>query len=185
MSAWRFTAAAAALCFFACSTTASAKLSGSVSPSPSPSTQDKKQKISSETRSRKHAMHERSRRTAMHRRLHRHAALHRARRLVTRATSPRQYSGNEFSGTASYYFEGHRVASGARFDPDGMTAAHRTLPFGTRVHVTDLDSGRSVDVTINDRGPFVHGRVLDLSRGAAQALGMMARGLTRIRASVI
>ena len=121
----------------------------------------------------------------MHRRLHRHAALHRARRLVTRATSPRQYSGSEFSGTASYYFEGHRVATGARFDPDGMTAAHRTLPFGTRVHVTDLDSGRSVDVTINDRGPFVHGRVLDLSRGAAQALGMMARGITRIRASVI
>jgi len=66
-----------------------------------------------------------------------------------------------------------------------MTAAHRTLPFGTRVHVTDLNSGRSVDVTINDRGPFVHGRVLDLSRGAAQALGMMARGVTRIRASVI
>jgi rare lipoprotein A len=121
----------------------------------------------------------------MHRRLHRHAALHRARRLVTRATSPRQDGGSEFSGTASYYFEGRRVASGARFDPDGMTAAHRTLPFGTRVHVTDLNSGRSVDVTINDRGPFVRGRVLDLSRGAAQALGMMARGVTRIRASLI
>jgi len=185
MSAWRFTAAAAALCFFACSTTASAKLSGSVSPSPSPSAQDKKQKVSGETRSRRHATHERSRRTAMHRRLRRHAALRRARHLVTRATSPSQYGDREFSGTASYYFEGQRVASGGRFDPDGMTAAHRTLPFGTHVHVTDLNSGRSVDVTINDRGPFVHGRVLDLSRGAAQALGMMARGVTRIRASVM
>ena len=185
MSAWRFTAAAAALCLFACSTTASAKLSGSVGPSPSPSAQDKKQKISSETRPRKHAIRERSRRTVAHRRLRRHAQLHRARRLVTRASSLHQYNSHEFSGTASYYFEGQRVASGGRFDPDGMTAAHRTLPFGTRVHVTDLNSGRSVDVTINDRGPFVHGRVLDLSRGAAQALGMMARGITRIRASVI
>jgi rare lipoprotein A len=122
---------------------------------------------------------------AMHRRSQRDAGYRRARRLVAHTTSPREYSGHEFSGSASFYFEGHRVASGARFDPDGMTAAHRSLPFGTRLHVEDVMSGRSVDVTINDRGPFAHNRVLDLSRGAAHALGMTARGVTRVRARVI
>jgi rare lipoprotein A len=77
------------------------------------------------------------------------------------------------------------VATGARYNPDGLTAAHRTLPFGTRLRVTDLISNRSVVVTINDRGPFIAGRVLDLSRGAAQQLGMIGRGVTRIKASVI
>jgi rare lipoprotein A len=96
------------------------------------------------------------------------------------------YSGPRiFSGIASYYWEDELVATGARYNPDGLTAAHRTLPFGTRVRVTDLESKRHVTVTINDRGPFITGRILDLSRGAAQVLGMIERGLTRIKAKIL
>lgn len=76
------------------------------------------------------------------------------------------------SGGASWYGSGHRTASGEHFDPNGMTAAHRSLPFGTRVRVENRRTGRSVVVRINDRGPFVHGRIIDLSRGSARALGM-------------
>ena len=76
---------------------------------------------------------------------------------------------------ASYYgkeLAGRRTASGERFNPGAMTAAHRTLPFGTRVRVTNIHNGRSVIVRINDRGPFVKGRSIDLSSGAARAIGM-------------
>ena len=76
---------------------------------------------------------------------------------------------------ASYYgkeLAGRRTASGERFNPGAMTAAHRTLPFGTRVRVTNTHNGRSVIVRINDRGPFVKGRSIDLSSGAARAIGM-------------
>lgn len=82
-------------------------------------------------------------------------------------------------GSASYYaakFDGRRTANGERFDNDAMTAAHRTLPFGTRVRVTSVATGRSVVVRINDRGPFHAGRVIDLSRAAAADLGLVARG---------
>ena len=75
-------------------------------------------------------------------------------------------------GQASWYGSGHRTANGERFNPNGMTAAHRTLPFGTMVRVENRTTGRSVVVRINDRGPFVHGRIIDLSRGSARALGM-------------
>jgi rare lipoprotein A (peptidoglycan hydrolase) len=88
-------------------------------------------------------------------------------------------------GYASYYTEGTRVATGARYRPGGLTAAHRSLPFGTRVRVRDLATGRSVVVVINDRGPFVRGRVLDLSLGAARALGIESRGVSRIHADVL
>ena len=77
--------------------------------------------------------------------------------------------------TATYYgqeFAGHRTASGETFNPNALTAAHRTLPFGTRVRVTNSRNGRSVIVRINDRGPFVKGRAIDLSSAAAQAIGM-------------
>ena len=80
---------------------------------------------------------------------------------------------------ATYYgkeFAGHRTASGERFNPGAMTAAHRTLPFGTRVRVTNSHTGRSVIVRINDRGPFVKGRSIDLSSGAARAIGMGSTG---------
>lgn len=92
-----------------------------------------------------------------------------------------------FSGKASYYGSesGNRTASGERFNPNGMTAAHRTLPFGTKLRVTEPRSGRSVIVTVNDRGPFVRGRVLDLSTGAARALGITGRGVGHIVAEVI
>lgn len=76
------------------------------------------------------------------------------------------------SGAASWYGSGRRTANGEPFNPNGMTAAHRSLPFGTRVRVENRRTGRSVIVRINDRGPFVRGRIIDLSRGSARALGM-------------
>jgi len=81
---------------------------------------------------------------------------------------------------ASYYCSGHRTASGEHFNPNGFTAAHRSLPFGTRLAVTNPASGRTVVVRINDRGPFVRGVSLDLARGAAFALGMRGTGPVRI-----
>ncbi|HET8540803.1 MAG TPA: septal ring lytic transglycosylase RlpA family protein [Anaeromyxobacter sp.] len=87
-------------------------------------------------------------------------------------------------GVASFYgrrFHGRRTASGARYDMHALTCAHRTAPFGTRLRVTDLDTGLSVVVTVNDRGPFVRGRVVDVSLAAARALGMIERGLARVR----
>jgi len=73
---------------------------------------------------------------------------------------------------ATYYHSGRRTASGQAFDPSGYTAAHRTLPFGSRVTLTNPKNGTSVTVVINDRGPFTHGVTLDLTRGAARAIGM-------------
>jgi rare lipoprotein A len=77
---------------------------------------------------------------------------------------------------SAYYWEGTHTASGERFNPHGMTAAHRTLSFGTRLSVSNPRTGKSVTVVINDRGPFVSGVSLDLSLGAAQALGMRGTG---------
>jgi rare lipoprotein A len=91
-----------------------------------------------------------------------------------------------FSGKASYYsYRTGKTASGSLFDRDLPTAAHRNLPFGTRVRVTDLATSKSVLVRITDRGPKVRGRVLDLSLGAARALGITDRGVARIRAEVL
>jgi peptidoglycan lytic transglycosylase len=80
---------------------------------------------------------------------------------------------------------GRRTASGERFDPAALTAAHRELPFGTRLRVTNLDNGRSVTVRINDRGPFAQGRILDLSFAAARELGMLRSGVARVRIEVL
>jgi rare lipoprotein A len=77
---------------------------------------------------------------------------------------------------SAYYWEGRRTASGEPFNPRGMTAAHRTLPFGTRLNVTNPRTGKTVNVVVNDRGPFVHGVSLDLSLGAAQAIGLQGTG---------
>ena len=74
-------------------------------------------------------------------------------------------------------FAGKTTANGETFDPDKLTMAHRTLPFGTRVRVTNLENQRSVVVTVNDRGPFVAGRIADLSLGAARQIGMVASGV--------
>ena len=83
-------------------------------------------------------------------------------------------------GGASWYALTSRTASGERMNPDAMTAAHKSLPFGTKVRVTDETSGNSVVVTINDRGPFVKGRIIDLSRAAAGQLGFRNKGHTNV-----
>jgi len=93
--------------------------------------------------------------------------------------------GRSFSGMASFYGNesGHRTASGQRFNQEAMTAAHRSLPFGTKLRVTH--GSRSVVVTVNDRGPFIRGRVLDLSTGAARAIGLTSAGVGRVVAEVM
>ena len=91
-------------------------------------------------------------------------------------------------GTASYYgkgFAGKRTASGERFDPNGMTAAHKTLPFGTRVRVTRVSGGRSVTVRVNDRCGCTHGRLIDLSEGAARKLDMIHVGVVQVRLEIL
>lgn len=85
------------------------------------------------------------------------------------------------TGKASYYKHGHRTASGERFNPGDYTAAHRTLPFGTRVLVTNLDTGISVIVRINDRGPFIKSRIIDVSYGAAKVLGITRTGVAKVK----
>jgi len=88
------------------------------------------------------------------------------------------------TGVASWYgpkFHGKLTASGEVFNQEKFTAAHQTLPWGSRVKVTNLANGKSVDVRINDRGPFGKGRIIDVSRAAARALGMVGRGLTTVR----
>jgi rare lipoprotein A len=99
--------------------------------------------------------------------------------------APASTGGRSFSGMASYYGNesGSRTASGQRFNQSAMTCAHRSLPFGTKLRVTH--GGQSVVVTVNDRGPFVRGRVLDLSTGAARAIGLTSAGVGRVTAEVI
>jgi rare lipoprotein A len=95
---------------------------------------------------------------------------------------------HELEGFASWYggkFQGRLTANGEVFDTNLLTAAHKTLPFGTVVEVTHLDNGASVRVRINDRGPFVEGRVIDLSRAAAEALSMTGEGVARVRIAIV
>ena len=97
-------------------------------------------------------------------------------------------TGNSQSGMASFYhdrFHGRKTASGTRYDKNELSAAHKTLPLGTRVRVTDSRTGRDVVVRINDRGPYVKGRVIDLSRAAANKLGLMAKGVSRVKVEVL
>jgi rare lipoprotein A len=92
------------------------------------------------------------------------------------------------TGEASWYgkrYHGRTTASGAPFDMNAMTAAHKKLPFGTVVRVTDVATGRSVQVTNNDRGPFIPGRIIDLSRGAAVKLGIIDSGVAKVRVEVL
>ncbi|MBD0343288.1 MAG: septal ring lytic transglycosylase RlpA family protein [Coleofasciculus sp. Co-bin14] len=132
-------------------------------------------------------------------------ATNRLRRLIGNATPLREVAGMppaprkvtrvaigpvrlRLSGMASWYgpgFHGNRSASGEVYNQNAMTAAHRSLPFGTRVQVTNLDNGRSVVVRINDRGPFVGGRVIDLSAAAASLLGMMHSGTAPVQLQVL
>ena len=91
-------------------------------------------------------------------------------------------------GMASYYgneLAGNRTASGERFDPGELTAAHRSLPFGSMVRVTNTSNGDSVIVRINDRGPFSHGRVIDVSHAAAREIGMHRSGTARVKLALL
>ena len=126
---------------------------------------------------------------------HHHHHRHHAAQAETNATSdwrnanasmtPTSGAGRSFSGKASFYGSesGSRTASGQRFNQNAMTAAHRSLPFGTKLRVTHR--GQSVVVTINDRGPFIRGRVLDLSKGAARAIGLTGAGVGHVTAEVV
>jgi rare lipoprotein A len=87
-------------------------------------------------------------------------------------------------GIASFYTEGTETASGEKFDTHELTAAHPTLPFGTRLRVTNVSTGKSVTVRVNDRGPYVHGRVVDVSYSAAEALGMVGQGVAKVKLDV-
>lgn len=98
----------------------------------------------------------------------------------SRSASGYSGGGGGESGMASYYWQPQRVASGGWFNPNAMTAAHKTLPFGTKVRVTNRHNGQSVVVTINDRGPFVAGRVIDLSSAAAGVIGMKGAGVVPV-----
>jgi len=101
---------------------------------------------------------------------------------------PGQFTFKTQVGMASYYadqFHGRPTASGQIFDMNALTAAHRTLPLGTTVRVTSLDTGKSVEVLVNDRGPFVKGRVIDLSKGAAEKIGLAERGIGLVKIEVI
>ena len=88
-------------------------------------------------------------------------------------------------GLASYYTEGARTASGEKLIPGELTAAHPTLPFGTRLRVTRIDTGRSVIVRVNDRGPFVKGRIVDVSHSAAEELGLTRTGVAKVKIDVV
>jgi rare lipoprotein A len=88
-------------------------------------------------------------------------------------------------GLASFYSEGQQTANGEQFDPNELTAAHPSLPFGTHLRVTNMSTGRSVTVRVNDRGPFVHGRVVDVSYSAARALGMVHAGVANVKLDVV
>ena len=121
---------------------------------------------------------------------HHHHASNAARvndawRDANASVTPSSGTGRTFSGIASFYGNesGSKTASGQRFNQNAMTCAHRSLPFGTRLRVTHGD--RSVVVTVNDRGPFVRGRVLDLSTAAARAVGLTGAGVGRVVAEVM
>ena len=111
--------------------------------------------------------------------------------LLLAATSGIVYAanpGDTQSGIASYYHDslhGNKTASGQVYDRNRMSAAHKTLPLGSKVRVTDVKSGKSIVVRVNDRGPFVKGRIIDLSRKAAQELGIVRKGISRVKVEVL
>ena len=88
-------------------------------------------------------------------------------------------------GLASFYSEGARTASGEKFNANELTAAHPTLPFGTKLRVTNVSNGQSVTVRVNDRGPYVPGRVVDVSYSAARTLGMVGGGVAKVKLDVV
>src|SRR6478752_3958884 len=103
--------------------------------------------------------------------------------LGTAALLPLDVAKADQVGHASWYALHSRTASGEQMNPSELTAAHRSLPFGTRVLVENLTNGRSVVVRINDRGPFIGGRIIDLSKAAAESIGMLNAGTAQVRVS--
>ena len=108
-----------------------------------------------------------------------------ARRVATQRSRSFDPIGAVLQGIASFYWQPQRVAAGGWFNPNAMTAAHKTLPFGTKVRVTHLGNGKSVDVKINDRGPYIAGRIIDLSKAAAGVIGMQGQGIARVKVTVL
>jgi rare lipoprotein A len=109
-------------------------------------------------------------------------------RFATRSAPPADGEELRLEGVASYYadeFDGRPTSNGETYDMHALTAAHRTLPFNTRVRVTNLSNGRSVVVRINDRGPFVSDRIIDLSYRAAEELSMVGPGTARVRIEIV
>jgi rare lipoprotein A len=107
---------------------------------------------------------------------------------ATAATSKAAQQLKQISGSASWYggtFHGRKTANGERYNMYGMTAAHKSLPFGTKVRVTNQKNGKAVVVRINDRGPYVGKRVIDLSKGAATAVGMIGSGVAPVKIEVL
>ena len=96
------------------------------------------------------------------------------------ASTTGAFAGDQCGGASWYSLPGNRTASGDRMNPNAMTAAHKSLPFGTKVRVVDQITGKWVNVTINDRGPFVRGRIIDLSKAAATKLGFRNAGHTKV-----
>lgn len=115
----------------------------------------------------------------------RRAAKHTTTKRSAKRSGGTLASGGGSHGIASYYWQPQKVASGGQFNPNALTAAHRTLPFGTKVRVTNKRNGKSVVVTINDRGPFIKGRIIDLSKRAAGVIGMQGSGLAPVSVHVV
>jgi rare lipoprotein A len=104
--------------------------------------------------------------------------------VLATCLAPLEAEAGSWIGKASYY-SGNKTASGASFHSAGLTAAHRTLPFGTPVRVTNMENGRSAILVVNDRGPFVRGRIIDVSTHAAQILAFRNQGVARVRVETI
>ncbi len=105
--------------------------------------------------------------------------------IACHATPPPEHATNVYRGYASWYGEAQMTASGERFNKHALTAAHRSLPLGTRVRVTNTRNGRSVIVRINDRGPYGKGRIIDLSEAAAKQLDMIDAGVAPVTLEVV
>jgi rare lipoprotein A len=108
--------------------------------------------------------------------------------LPASVNTEKYYTGQEITGKSSYYgpkFHGRKTANGETFDMYKLTAAHRNMPFGTQIQVTNLKNNKNVIVYINDRGPFIAGRILDLSYGAAKKIDMISDGVANIRIKIL
>ena len=112
----------------------------------------------------------------------RHVAVRRVRHTPINRPIETQFASH---GIASFYSDEQQTANGEKFDPNAMTAAHRSLPFGTKLRVTNLATGRSVTVRVNDRGPYIAGRVVDVSYSAAESLGIVGRGIAKVKLDVV